>query len=182
MSTMSRVERHNGPLTSSPKWREDLISQLRLREVPGDRIGDILLEVEEHIRESGESPEEAFGPAKAYAERRSGAISNLPDSEDDTTNLISQIVIPGLGGFLLATGAFEIGSGGEPWGSLRPWLMFVVGASMLTWVFVHLPVDRITDPRSGSPLFRERRELTLILLCALLVAAALMYALGRIVS
>lgn len=48
-------------------WRDDFIVELRLLDVPGDRIGDALMTVETHLAESGEDATEAFGDAKAYA-------------------------------------------------------------------------------------------------------------------
>lgn len=169
------------PLDTWPKWRNDLIFQLRLKDVPGDKIGDILLEIEEHVRESGETPEQAFGPATAYADNRANAdLASGNDGED--VNLISQMLLPGLGGFLLASGAFQLGGGEEAWGSTRSWLMLIAGIAMLSWVFIRLPVDLIRDPRSGTPLFRERRELTVIMLSGVIVAAGLMYGAGRIMA
>jgi hypothetical protein len=169
------------PLGTWPEWRDDLIYQLRLRGIPGDTIGDILLEVEQHIRETGETPEEAFGPSKTYAERRSSAIPATGDHKEDV-NLVSQIIVPGLGGFLLATGAFELGAGDESWGSTRAWIMLAAGLSLLVWVFIRLPVDLIRDPRSGNALFGDRREMTLIMMSAVIVAAGLMYAAGRLIA
>lgn len=48
-------------------WRDDLIIELRLLDVPGDDIGDALMTVETHVAESGETAQEAFGDARAYA-------------------------------------------------------------------------------------------------------------------
>lgn len=48
-------------------WRDELILELRLLDVPGDRIGDALVTVESHVVESGESAQEAFGDARTYA-------------------------------------------------------------------------------------------------------------------
>jgi hypothetical protein len=169
------------PLAAWPKWRDDLIHQLRLKDVPGDRIGDILLEVEEHTSESGETPEEAFGPAKSYAESRSNAIPQTGEDEEDV-NLILQILVPGLGGFLLATGVFDLGSGDYAWGSTRPWIMLITGSTLLTWVLIRLPIDLVRDPRTGNALFRERGEMIAIMMSAFLVAAGLMYAAGRLVA
>lgn len=53
-------------------WRDELITELRLLDVPGERIGDALMTVETHVRESGESAEEAFGEARAYARELAG--------------------------------------------------------------------------------------------------------------
>src|SRR5262245_36541409 len=53
---------------STDEWREAFVLQLRLRDVPGARIGEALAEVETHCADSGHSPLEAFGDPKAYAE------------------------------------------------------------------------------------------------------------------
>ncbi|SDR16300.1 HAAS signaling domain-containing protein [Actinopolyspora saharensis] len=54
---------------SSEKYRNELMFALRVRDVPGDRIGDVLAEVETHVAESGEDPVEAFGTPGEYAAR-----------------------------------------------------------------------------------------------------------------
>lgn len=46
-----------------------LVVALRMRDVPGERIGQVIAEVEAHIAESREAPIEAFGPAEEYADR-----------------------------------------------------------------------------------------------------------------
>lgn len=48
-------------------WRDDFLVELRLLDVPGPQIGDALMTVETHVAESGESAQEAFGDARAYA-------------------------------------------------------------------------------------------------------------------
>ncbi|MDO5696675.1 MAG: hypothetical protein Q4G51_01750 [Dermatophilus congolensis] len=48
-------------------WADDVILELRLRDVSGARISEILTEAEAHVAETGESPQEAFGDPKAYA-------------------------------------------------------------------------------------------------------------------
>lgn len=49
------------------RWCADLLLELRLRDVPGDRIGAVLAEVRDHLASSVEDPLDAFGPAKEYA-------------------------------------------------------------------------------------------------------------------
>lgn len=49
------------------RWCDDFILELRLRDVPGARIGDHLAELESHCIETGTDPEEAFGDAREYA-------------------------------------------------------------------------------------------------------------------
>jgi len=51
-----------------------LVLALRMRDVPGERIGQVVAEVEAHIAESREAPVEAFGPAEEYADRVSAAL------------------------------------------------------------------------------------------------------------
>jgi uncharacterized membrane protein YhdT len=53
--------------TDTTSYRRVLVATLRMRGVPGDRIGDIVAEVESHVAETGESPVEAFGPPGDYA-------------------------------------------------------------------------------------------------------------------
>lgn len=48
-------------------WIEELIVELRLRRVSGPDIGDAVASVRELLADSGQSAEEAFGPARAYA-------------------------------------------------------------------------------------------------------------------
>jgi hypothetical protein len=63
------------PLTpSSTRSREvdrycdALLLALRMRELPGDRIGSVLTEVRAHLADSGEDPVETFGTPEDYAE------------------------------------------------------------------------------------------------------------------
>ncbi|MGW4472947.1 HAAS signaling domain-containing protein [Nonomuraea sp. NPDC004354] len=49
------------------KYREDLTLALRLRDISGARVGEVLAEVEAHVAETGEDPTTAFGTPKEYA-------------------------------------------------------------------------------------------------------------------
>ncbi len=51
-----------------------LVLELRMRDVPGDRIGQVIAEVEAHVAESRETPAEAFGSAEEYADRVSATL------------------------------------------------------------------------------------------------------------
>jgi hypothetical protein len=51
-----------------------LVLALRMRDVPGERIGQVVAEIEAHVAESGEAPAEAFGPAEQYADHVSAAL------------------------------------------------------------------------------------------------------------
>ena len=52
---------------ADPRWIEDFVVESRVLDVPGDRIGDALATVEEHLVETGESVHEAFGSPRDYA-------------------------------------------------------------------------------------------------------------------
>lgn len=49
-------------------WLNELAFQLRLRDVPGDQVGEILATVDSHCADSGEEPLVAFGEPTAYAD------------------------------------------------------------------------------------------------------------------
>ncbi|WP_293781170.1 hypothetical protein [uncultured Aeromicrobium sp.] len=48
-------------------WAEEFILEARLRDVPGERIGDALMEVNAHCRDAGETAWQAFGDPASYA-------------------------------------------------------------------------------------------------------------------
>ncbi|TYD00376.1 LrgB family protein [Arthrobacter echini] len=54
--------------TSDRKWFDELTLELRIRQVHGTAIGDTLASVRELLRDTGQSAEEAFGPAREYAD------------------------------------------------------------------------------------------------------------------
>lgn len=49
------------------QWLDEMIIELRLREVKGPAIGDAVAAVETHCAESGESASDAFGDPRSYA-------------------------------------------------------------------------------------------------------------------
>lgn len=49
-------------------WTDDFILELRALEAPGYAIGDQLTTVYAHCQETGETPQEAFGNARQYAQ------------------------------------------------------------------------------------------------------------------
>jgi len=68
-----------GPRSGTAEaWQQELVLALRLRDVPGRRIGEVLAEVEAHCADSGQSPAEAFGDPQAYAAQATPAGRRLP--------------------------------------------------------------------------------------------------------
>ena len=49
------------------KWFDDVMVELRLRQVHGSAIGDTVASARELLADTGQSAEEAFGPARVYA-------------------------------------------------------------------------------------------------------------------
>lgn len=84
--------------------------ELRLLDVRGDRIGDALMTVETHVAESGESAQEAFGDARAYA--RAIAPGSRPVRWPFAPALIVGILL-GIIGLNLTTQAFGAWLDGE---------------------------------------------------------------------
>lgn len=62
------TDAHSPSSTVPRSWRDELVLALRLRDVPGARIGEVLAEVEEYCADSGLDAPTAFGEPGAYAE------------------------------------------------------------------------------------------------------------------
>lgn len=102
------------PSGSSPgglaaAWRQDLVLALRLRDVPGVRIGEVLAEVEAHCADSGQGPGEAFGDPDAYA----AELAPAPGASWVRVWLPQAVATP-LGVLALLSGADTSVHGGRP--------------------------------------------------------------------
>ena len=75
------------------KWFDELILELRLRQVRGDAIGDTVASARELLDDSGQRAEEAFGPARDYA-----AALELPAASPH--DWVREALWPGLIGLL----------------------------------------------------------------------------------
>ena len=53
--------------TNNKKWFDQLIMELRVRQVHGSAIGDTIASAKELLSDTGQKAEEAFGPARDYA-------------------------------------------------------------------------------------------------------------------
>lgn len=133
-------------MTAVKPYTEQLIYELRLRDVPGDVIGDAVAQVESHLADTGEDPTEAFGSPADYA-----ATFGEPAP---LVHLWPRLLVSGLVGFALASvilkGVFALIRGdGTAWG-LDPVVAVVAGALGLIAFFVTITflwADRIKDPR-----------------------------------
>ena len=98
-------------------WVDGFVVRLRLLDVPGDRIGDALAEVDAHCADSGESALEAFGDPVAYADSL-----DLPSKPDEAgirrtlagsgLQIIGLLLTPQAVGTLATGGSLPVSAGG----------------------------------------------------------------------
>lgn len=127
-------------------YRQSLILALRLKDVPGDRIGEIVAEVESHVAETGENPAEAFGSPRAYAAHLSAGHQPEP-----WWHLAATAVPAAVAGWFLAQGALALLLG-QTYLDRPGWLWVVL--ALLIGIPVGVSVTRrstrVRDPRTGA--------------------------------
>jgi hypothetical protein len=149
-------------------YRRDLILALRVREVPGDRIGEIVAEVESHVADTGEDPMDAFGRPRDYA----ASLTSVHGRRRPWL-LLGLSLLGAASGWLLATGVFGLVSGATK-GPLPPWADLAVGALLAvpTAVIATRRSNRVLDPRTGENLVPGPRWVVAGLLLVLLLVVA----------
>lgn len=166
---MSRTRAHD-----VEKYTNDLLLALRVRELPGDRIGEVLAEVESHVADTGEDPYETFGSPRRYAQSicppRTGAVRR---------DMFGQAVLGAVAGWLLARSTFSLVAGDDSLYGLPVLLVLAVGvgAAAAMVAFVRRRSATIVDPRSGRPLAPSTARATAISLVVLTLAVAAVAAL-----
>ncbi|MGB3761872.1 MAG: hypothetical protein WA966_01515 [Ornithinimicrobium sp.] len=125
---------------------QTLMLALRLKDVPGDRIGEIVAEVESHVCDTGEDPTEAFGSPRAYAEVLTEGRPGEP-----WWSVVVNVVSAGVGGWFIAQGALGLLLG-ETYLDQSGWLWLALGLVMAlpSGVIVYRRSTRILDPRTGK--------------------------------
>jgi len=134
--------------TSAADYTQRLILALRLHEVPGDRIGEIVAEVQSHVADTGEDPVDAFGSPRAYA---ASLVDEHRPSAWWTTALT--VAASGLAGWLLAQGMFNVALGTRTWG--QPgwvWIGLALVIGIPGGFAVWRRSTRVRDPRTGEDL------------------------------
>jgi len=91
------------------RYCDDLLVALRMREVPGPRIGEVLTEVRAHLADSGEDPAEAFGTPEEYAAELVGETPSRTRADRVREGLLGACFA--LGGCWLAEGATGLATG-----------------------------------------------------------------------
>ena len=131
--------------TGIDTYRRELVPALRAGNVPPERIGEIVAEVESHIADTGEDPREAFGPAREYA-----AGFRRPRSGASVAASVAPTLLCALSGFCVAVGMIGLVDG-EPAFGLPAWVVLTAG--LVLWIPVLVSVLRqsvpVPDPRTG---------------------------------
>ena len=138
--------RRRAPLDS---WRDAFVTELRLHDVDGARIGDALAEVDAHCQESGQSPARAFGDPEAYA---AALVDALPPADATPVTDVGAVLVGVgalLGSSLLGAGLGGVAGGGPARFSAGA----LVGAAVVGVVLLGLV------PRIGALLRPRRRGL-----------------------
>lgn len=103
------------PATLAPSadraWASDFVLEQRLLGVPGARIGDALVTIESHLVDSGETAQEAFGDATAYARALAGGERVVEPALSVRTVVASVL---GVVGMLVTVTGFGPWLAGEP--------------------------------------------------------------------
>lgn len=144
-------------------YRRELLLALRLRDVPGPRIAEVLAEVDSHVAESGENPAEAFGPPREYAHQ---VVSTMrADVRSDgpivAVRLLSIALGAGVGGYLLASGLWGLASGRPDVLGMPALMATVVGLALFGGILLRQTTlarrreQRVLDPRTGLDMAPE---------------------------
>ena len=140
--------------TSLRDYTQALTIQLRLREIPGRMIGQIVAEVESHVRETGEDPVEAFGQpgsysaqfapglARARVSQRRGAVRARPRAS-------AAVAVTVVGCLMLFKGLFSLNDA-----------VPITAKAILSWVAVGLLIALIALPVSLA--LEDRRTRTVM--------------------
>ena len=84
------------PRTTDPiptAWRDQLVLALRVRDVPGARIGDVLAEVAEFCADSGQDAQTAFGDPHEYAASLAAGSDDAAPALRDDLRAAGQVVV-----------------------------------------------------------------------------------------
>lgn len=147
--------------TDVDAYRQQLLLTLRLRDVAGPRIAEVLAEVESHVAETGEDPRAAFGAPRDYARafvaelepERAPGVRGWVASVRGGEVLIAAVAFAGA--WLAAKGLFALAAG-------RPGGLGLSGPGALALAVALLAAlklllartgrrrdDRVLDPRTG---------------------------------
>lgn len=87
-------------LSQNDQWYEDLVLELRLRDIRGEAIGDAVAAARSHCDDSGETPVAAFGDAREYGRSLEFSRSDVVETSLPEWGRVLAPVAAGLVGFL----------------------------------------------------------------------------------
>jgi hypothetical protein len=169
-------------------WSDDLLLALRLRDVPGARIGEVLAEVQSHVAETGEDPRQAFGPADDYADQVAEALRVGTSGGGPWRHLVGSFSWPelagslviGLAAYLLADGLWSLGAGETALLGLPAWAAVLAALLVLAVAVARFVTaarsgrgdDPVVDPRTGADMVAFPRSAVALLVAVPLVSLA----------
>jgi len=124
------------------RYCDDLLLALRMKDVPGNRIGAVLTEVRAHLADSGEGPHEAFGSPEEYAQALAGDTAVETPREWLTTRASGAAIF--LGFWWLIEGATALATGQRA--ELGP---VPVGAAAIAGLGAPWLVEQLVAPAHG---------------------------------
>lgn len=141
--------------TSTEKYIDNLILALQLRGVPGEKIGQVVAEVEAHVAESGEDPSDAFGKPRDYA-RTWARNTSHPVHWSEWVRGALGIAACAAGGWLLGIGVIRTFTGEMVLGQ-HALLAVVIGVVLLAGGSLAVRKNVVIDPRTGLEPRRVKR-------------------------
>lgn len=141
-----------GTRTDQKRYLTELTTALRMRNISGARIGEIVAEVEEYTAESGRDARESFGAPREYARQFESAVAEPNGrlwARHWGRGAWTGVLTAAIGGWLLAAGAFA-GMRGDELIGLSGWWASGIGAAILLITFSLMPIDLIVDPRRSA--------------------------------
>lgn len=100
-------------MTLDKDYRQDLLVALRLHEISGERVGEVIAEVEAHVEETGEDPVEAFGTPREYARQVAAQLDPVTGKPSAAWTLGASLLVGALTllGVTLLSDGIVAGSG-----------------------------------------------------------------------
>lgn len=157
----------------SDRYQRNLLLQLHYREVPGSRIGDVLAEVDSHVAETGDDPNETFGPPRQYA---ATIAPRRPSDRRRQLRIFMEVLAGGVAGWLLAVAVINLVQGHQTTYSLPTWSILTAGLVVSGFVITatRWSRERIIDPRTGEAMAPSQGVAFTIVVGAVLACVAVL--------
>ncbi|GAA2338769.1 hypothetical protein GCM10009854_13870 [Saccharopolyspora halophila] len=94
-------------MTLDKKYHDDLLAAMRFHEISGERAGEVLAEIDAHVSETGEDPNEVFGRPRDYAKQVAAQLDSSTGKRSTGETVLWSVVA----GFLGMFGPSLLGSG-----------------------------------------------------------------------